>query len=435
MAIADIANRLFKWRYEIGSLVLVFLVITASFIAGSLLGFEGAELWGYSVGPLSIVLIVVGLSRLWRRTRTRSATAKIVFFTLLVVLFGTSTSLIQVKEPLPPLPTQLDEESLTVDHYQANALAVRIQDSVSRGETNKLETLYDGDQFMTRILRGQDTTSRYLRDIARGGTVSFKQGNLLEEMASLVKQGGEFTFVKLHVKDREPILQFRLTEESGNLHYLDLYIFKTRFGSNDGNLRIDDLHYYNSGDRLSRQVLENAIALTGYPGSSSTNIESVQKAVQLTQKGKVEEGYAVLESLPDEMKQQRMVMRLRVHWALQVGLDQAESLLNDFKKAFPDDPGIVFSAFTGALAKNDLSAAAGLIDDIYKAVDGDEYLLWYKANLFLMQKKYQDATSLLSKMENEFNIDAASLAKDNLPEEFLRSREYKSWLTRHRKIK
>lgn len=96
-----------------------------------------------------------------------------------------------------------------------------------------------------------------------------------------------------------------------------------------------------------------------------------------------------------------------------------------FKKNYPDDPSIVFAAFTAAIVKDDLDGAATLIDDIYKAVEGDEYLLWYKVILYIMQKKHGEAITALSEMENKYKIDVASLAEVELPEEFLSSKAYK----------
>src|SRR4030067_2011452 len=87
MPIVNISGKLFNWRYELGSLFLVFLNVLVSFAQGSSLGLEGAELFGHSTGTLFIVLILVGISRLIRSARTKSATTKIVFFSLLVVLF------------------------------------------------------------------------------------------------------------------------------------------------------------------------------------------------------------------------------------------------------------------------------------------------------------------------------------------------------------
>lgn len=71
MAIASIPNKIISWRYEIGSLFLVPLNVSFSFMAGSQLGFKDTELLGYAVGPLFLVLIVVGISRLIRKAPTR----------------------------------------------------------------------------------------------------------------------------------------------------------------------------------------------------------------------------------------------------------------------------------------------------------------------------------------------------------------------------
>ena len=182
---------------------------------------------------------------------------------------------------------------------------------------------------------------------------------------------------------------------------------------------------------MSRQLVGN-VREQSELDSSSSNYDTIKDAIQLGEQGRIEEAYRLFESLPAELKQTKLIMRLRVQWGLQVDLEKALQLLDEFKQKFPGDTGIVFSAFSAALAKDDLGAAANLIDDIYKDVGGDEYLLWYKARLLLMQNKEREVTDFLTEMENKYHADM-SLAADNLPEAFLTSKEYKTWLSKHRK--
>jgi hypothetical protein len=180
------SNRPVNRWFELGALFLALLDVYLSFVSGRLLGFRGAELAGYSTGPLVTALIVVGISRLFKRTRTRQASAKIAFFTLLIFLFGTLSSLASSRTPQSLLTIELDPESFVVDDAKAINLGSQIQDSVSKGQTDNLKALYDADRFVTRALRGQDANSTYLQDVARGGSKSFAQNQVLEQMATLV---------------------------------------------------------------------------------------------------------------------------------------------------------------------------------------------------------------------------------------------------------
>ena len=432
MTISGIWKTIFDSRYEIGIFFLFVLNLVLSYIEANLLNLQDVELAANSLAFIFLVLIVVGISRLIKAARTSSATTKIVFFTLLITLFVKVSTVMREQLDLSAISTEIDRQSLIVDETQAKSLALRIEEFVSNGEVKQAETLYDGDRFTKKILRGQTEISPTLRDIARGGGKSFKKGMLLEQMSDMVKGGGEFAFVKFYLKKQEPILQFRLLDASGNLHYLDAYIFR----ATDGGIGIDDLHYYNSGELLSRQFIENTTALTDRGlDNSSSSLESFQKAIQLARQGSIAEAYKVLESLPDNLKQQKMSMRLRIQLGYQVDVERAEALLSEFRNKYPDDVTIVFSAFMAAVAKDDLDSAASLIDDIYKVVEGDEYLLWYKANLLLMQKKDKEVIRLLSDMERDYNIDVVSGAENELPEEFLTSREYKNWKGQHKNVK
>jgi len=429
---ASIPKNLSFWRYELGSLVLGILSIFCSYKVGRLRGYEETDLLAEIIAPILITPIVVGIAYATiKSARKRRSAAKIAFFTFLIIVCAKFADLARESVPLPPISTELDQQSLAIDEAQAKAFALQVQDSVTNGKEKEIASLYDGDYFLKKALRGQDTTSRYWRSLAERGSVSFTQMKLFEQMAAMVKQDGEFTFVKLYRIGQEPILQFRLLEASGNLHYIDAYIVKDRQGS----IRIDDLRYYNTGESLSKQLVETASQLTSKSDSHATYKETAQQAIQLMQDGKIQEAFTVLESLPDDIKQHRLIMRLRIQLEYQLGNEQAENLLNEFKSNYPNDPSIVFTAFTAAIVKDDVEGAASLIDDIYKAVDGDEFLLWYKANLFIARDQYREATSVLSEMENKYKIDVVSLAEGELPKEFLSSKTYRVWLSRHKKMK
>jgi len=73
-----------------------------------------------------------------------------------------------------------------------------------------------------------------------------------------------------------------------------------------------------------------------------------------------------------------------------------------------------------------------LIGDIYEAVEGDEYLLWYKVNLLITADQAEKAIATLSEMETKYKINVVSLAESRLPTEFCSSKDYKAWARQHR---
>ena len=75
-----------------------------------------------------------------------------------------------------------------------------------------------------------------------------------------------------------------------------------------------------------------------------------------------------------------------------------------------------------------------MIDDIYRAIDGDEYLLWYKVRLLAMGGHNREALQMLSEMETRYNVDVTKLAATQLPAEFRASADYKAWEVRYRQL-
>ena len=346
-----------------------------------------------------------------------------ILITLLSVLFV-----------LLPGAFAADQQTLTIDEAEAEAFALRIQDLVSKGNTSELKALLNKDRFMKRVLIGYDSTSERLRAVARGAGRSFETA-LLFDIASLqVKEGGDFVFVKLHQRNGEPVLQFRQVTVSGDLLYFDLYIFRTE----GGKIGIEDFFLYDVGQPLSELAMD--LANNGFPEDLSPELtRRLQKAVELSKEGKLEDSCPIFESLSNDIKQRRIIMRVRVNCALQLGSKNAEGLIAEHKLRFPDDTGIVFARLTAALVKDDLNGAARLIDDVYKIVAGDDFLFTYKVYLLIPQKKYKETIELLSKMETEHDIDVISLLNSMSPEDrkrfksFFASKEYTTWLRQRRR--
>jgi hypothetical protein len=199
---------------------------------------------------------------------------------------------------------------------------------------------------------------------------------------------------------------------------VDFYVFKDK----EGNLGIDDARYYNSGDILSAQVVETASML-----GELNDLELLRNSMKLAREGKSQEAWEQMESIPDDVKLIKPILRLRLQLANQTNLSQAEPLLKEFKTRFPDDSSIVFSDFSNAIVRDDVESAARLIEDVYKAVEGDNYLLWYKVRLLAAAGKNSDALRVLTEMKTRYKIPVDALAGSELPDTFLSSDDYKTW--------
>jgi hypothetical protein len=404
--------------YAAGGLALGLLNVLFAFAGGRLLGYREAELVGYSLGPAFLGAIVLGIAAVVTRARRKGSRARWVFFTQLVILFPTFSGAMQaLRQAAAPL-VAIEPESLRVEESKALSIVRQIQDAVSNNHPDSVRHLYNADRFVARALEGENATSGYWRSVARGASRSFAENQLLRQMATFTADRGEFAFVKFYKRQEQPLIQFRLVEASGNLHYVDFYVFKDK----EGNLGIDDARYYNSGDILSAQVVETASML-----GELNDLELLRNSMKLAREGKSQEAWEQMESIPDDVKLIKPILRLRLQLANQTNLSQAEPLLKEFKTRFPDDSSIVFSDFSNAIVRDDVESAARLIEDVYKAVEGDNYLLWYKVRLLAAAGKNSDALRVLTEMKTRYKIPVDALAGSELPDTFLSSDDYKTW--------
>src|SRR5205085_9428412 len=123
---ASIPKRLFFWRYEFGGLVLAILSTICSYKVGRLRGYAETDLLAEIIAPFLITPIVIGIAcAAIKSARQRRSTAKIAFFTFLIIVFAKFADLARESAPLPPISTELDQASLAVDEAQAKALALQ----------------------------------------------------------------------------------------------------------------------------------------------------------------------------------------------------------------------------------------------------------------------------------------------------------------------
>ena len=411
--------------FAVGALLLVGPNLYVSYRGGQGTGItDPAELMGYTTAPLLILLVVLVIARAVKSARSGAAVAKIAFVTLLVTLIANFGSLITARpKSASSLEITYVEPSWPVEAEEAEKLAARIETEVNAENLEGVMKMRDSDRFRRHVLaRLSNPTSRDY-SFAKGAANSFTQGGLFPFISNELKEGGEFAFVKFYERDKRPILQFRLADRGGALHYLDFYLFKDPVG----NFSIDDMQYFNSGTVLSQQLA----AMSGKINIDAKSLQVLKEVTAKSAAGENEAAAQLLEGLPPDVKKEAIVMRLQIQVSASLAPRSASLLLEEFKRRYPDDPSVLFSTYFTALGNDDLTAASTLIDDIEKAVDGDPYLVWYKANLLALDGHLSEACDALEKLPAKYDVDPAAEAEQYLVAELLNSDEYRAWLARH----
>jgi hypothetical protein len=259
--------------------------------------------------------------------------------------------------------------------------------------------------------------------VAIGAGKSFAKGEIFSQIRLFCRNGGNLKFVKSYKKSGQSILQFRVTEPSGMLHYFDFHIFKAK----EGATKIEDIQNYESGPVLSDQIVE---FVKNRESKNKNNMANVVEALKNAQEGKRQEAYTIIESLPDDFKQLEPVMSARIRLGMPVDAKKANELLIEFKNKYPHNPSAIFAAYMGCLVSDNSSCAIATIDDIYSEIGGDEFLLWLKANLLAEQRQFDKAVSVLSAIADDFGGDVSARAEKALSKDLISSRQYTQWKAR-----
>jgi cytochrome bd-type quinol oxidase subunit 2 len=90
---------------EIGSVLLLVLVLLMTFARGAREAKEVSEHIGYTLAPLIILAIVYGIARLMGKAKTRRGRARLVFWTVVVMFVGQCSGysrMVQERSAEPP---------------------------------------------------------------------------------------------------------------------------------------------------------------------------------------------------------------------------------------------------------------------------------------------------------------------------------------------
>jgi hypothetical protein len=258
---------------------LVPLNIAVSYLDGKLHGMHGGFLVGYCFGGLMLLLIILGLSQLWKRARSESAVLKVALIALSVITFvncGTTIRDIYKAVPADRLETS---GSFAVDNKDALAFAQSIQELTQKDDLKSFGNLLDADGFVQRIQQHRKPLPD--ANLIRAASETFMEGDQFAAlMRNLIALEAGLHLVKVYGKSGQTILQFRSRETSGLLHYVDLYLFKTDSGA----IRIADYQHFNNGPPVSHGIKflvignlpgierdDHAIALHFIPLSTGTS--------------------------------------------------------------------------------------------------------------------------------------------------------------------
>jgi tetratricopeptide (TPR) repeat protein len=268
--------------------------------------------------------------------------------------------------------------------------------AVRSGDAAALDRMIDWDALIEIAIGGIDAPEGFRKGFVNGAKESRREGNgVAQNIVDSMKQGGSYTFLRVHTKEKRPSVLFRLVPpKSSGVNYHD-YVLARR---PDGQVRAVDLYVFMTGELISQTLRRSFVQaaahssrgllerLTGSEQEFFKHYAQLEQMARSIKGGQYREALTIYQNLPAELKKDKNALILRFQAAQQAEDDREYSQsIEDFRKEHPDDACIDILSIDYHLLKKQYPQALACIDRLDRAVGGDPYLQTFRAGIHIEQ--------------------------------------------------
>ncbi|HYG14315.1 MAG TPA: hypothetical protein VEC12_01080 [Bacteroidia bacterium] len=262
---------------------------------------------------------------------------------------------------------------------------------------------FDVEALGNRILAKIQLSEADKKDFMEG----FKSGSQTNNiMAEFEAQSTGFKFLKVVERNKEKRALFRM-EAGDGLNYLEFYVIK----NTKNELKIADIYSYLLIDDISSSLasmIQNFQDSEMSNAASSPTLQTV-KAMRAAQK---EQNYnkilTLYNKLSPEDKKLKLFLTIRMTAAQNVGDEQYKAAMDDFYKAYPNEPGLSLLMIDRYFMEDNYAKTLEVINKTDSLVGGDPYLELYRGNLYVSTEEYDKAEASLEKFVKNFPKEEAA---------------------------
>ena len=277
-----------------------------------------------------------------------------------------------------------------------------IDATVSKEDAQIINVFFAKDSFLNLVLRTKTEVPEaesFRNDFRRGFERKLDFGKILLEYTS----GYYYDFINYYESvDNEVHVLFRLfDDESGGINYHD-YILSP---IND-TLQIIDVYYFRSGERLSKtyndlykRVLRDYLnneASSFFSKKEETESEKAfntfARVKELYNKEEYQKAYDLYLSIPEKITNTKSFRLWKVTIAGELdGTSKYNAAVAEYEKAHPDDPSLYIIAMDRYFLEGNYEKAMRCVDKLDIAVGLDDFLNYFRGNIYYAQENYEKA--------------------------------------------
>jgi tetratricopeptide (TPR) repeat protein len=345
------------------------------------------------------------------------------------------------------------------------AFTEELEQGITAGDASVLDTRIDLERLIERSTRDTSTPKTFAEGFAKGMRRSGM--NLGKQLVDARDEESDFHLLRLRMERGAPRALYRVISKAG-INYLDFELARNA----EGKVVIADVYPHISGELFSetlRRMFLMAANEAGYDlldklmGKEQEflkNLPKLQAMQRLGQEEKFAEVVKTYAELPPSLRQVKSFALLRLNAAAHLEEAEYQRAIDDFMKAWPEDPSVDLISIDGHMMRKDYAAVLKSIDRLDQrvrdpylqylrgsvllekgddkearrlfqaAIDAEPTLVtahWVLIGLSLQDKKYKDTARYLTAIERDAGVTLNELEGLEQYEGFVKSPEYKAW--------
>ena len=275
-----------------------------------------------------------------------------------------------------------------VSEAQAKAFATSLLGAVATScDPEKIGALVDEEALAGHVLEHSKAegdarliAAKTMADRHTGATV----------LCAWLATAPDAKFSFLHLKDGAPIIRkLAKVKKTSAVTYFKLVLGTTK---SDNVVRVDDAYSFTEGTSISESLAETIDAGLKAGISSSHDLETAMGQIKtLRAQKKPEEAMAVLDGLPEDMRNLRALRVIRVFVAREISTERYSQEMASVLAKYPNDPSLALIAVDEAALRKDYPATFKQIDILDQAIGGDAFQDAVRASIYFQAGDFVQA--------------------------------------------
>ena len=350
-----------------------------------------------------------------------------------------------------------------ITEKEAIEFARTLEQGLLEGKPEAFDSVIDLQAIFEETVVDLDLTEREKAAFRRGMS---KGANLGKQLDS--RSGGSFRFLRQRLIDAHWQVLFRHFRSEG-FNYHEFRLRKTP----KGEIRIVDIYTHLNGEWITTQGRRSALSIVAEDPARRGKLQqrdvdraehalTIFKLQLVSMSGNPAEAQALYNSLPETMKQEKVVQLLMLQAARRLGPTEFVKAEEEYARRLPGDASKDMIGMYAHYHRGQYEKTLQAIDNVDRSVGGDPLLDFLRGNTYLkmgklpeskkagqsavqrvpylleprsllvrislQEKAYSVTVNLLRAIETDFEMSFENLEASAEYSDFVKSPEYRDWM-------